>query len=554
MTTTLRFTDDFAGAGDLNGSAVGATGATWSALAGAWARTSGAAKTTAAVSSNPMLVMEAGVGDVDVQANAYTGFAGGDALYFRVSDTANWWRLRQRAYSQSYSYYGDWYGTGWGNRTRSEGGSIRLPDWTEYFDYQHGIPTRRVDHVWNGLDHMVEFTYTQSVTRDLYSGTSSYRYLMLEKSVAGVVSGVTNVAVSAFKILRVATSDATIQIYQPNGLDVARTVTDGFNSEATKHGIGLGGSDSGSYASALDNFVLQRPGMLTPPSIAAPVSGSDVSAAAPLVVSIESNYGPGNDMQQVDVRYAPAGTGTWTEVDAARVGPGDWTVPTAGFTAPAQIEVQARSTDSFSNLSEWSPSSFFWLREAPAPPTFIAPAVNDTVVAANIATLDMGADATAFDGRRVTDNAGAPDETRIIEDDLTFTPDGAYWRVSGTNGVHDSGFEHIQVRRQTTAGGKLWSEWATLRVGMQLAFPRPPYVRLTPLEADAAVQMQVTFQGSDLENPPPVRLDIFRDGVRIVSVDVTGLTGYTWTDVYAGPTNDYMVQAIADTGGVVTVR
>jgi hypothetical protein len=88
------YQDTFSGSGDLNGSAIEIGGVDWSVVTGTWSRVGGAALTSTAATSNPIAVVDVGWGDVDISLDiALNG--GGDCIYFRVVDSANWLRLRR---------------------------------------------------------------------------------------------------------------------------------------------------------------------------------------------------------------------------------------------------------------------------------------------------------------------------------------------------------------------------------------------------------------------------------------------------------------------------
>jgi hypothetical protein len=102
----------------------------------------------------------------------------------------------------------------------------------------------------------------------------------------------------------------------------------------------------------------------------------------------------------------------------------------------------------------------------------------------------------------------------------------------------------VQVRRQTAAGGSLWSPWADLLVDMELPAPYPPGVRITTLTADAAIRFDVTTEGADVDHADVDHVDFYRDGVRVASVGVTN-NAATWTDQVPGTASDYRIDAVA---------
>ena len=155
--------------------------------------------------------------------------------------------------------------------------------------------------------------------------------------------------------------------------------------------------------------------------------------------------------------------------------------------------------------------------------------------------------------RRMADNAGLP-SIEVLEDGLTLTAVGSYFRLSGDGAIHPQGTEHIQVRRQTSAGGSLWSTWESLRVEMQLAHPSAPEVSFTTEPDSASIVFSIGIGEGSLDYPDAVRMDILRDGVTVVSRAVSAPSVETWADRWAGPTGDYEVRLVSDNGGVVTVK
>lgn len=560
----LRYTDPLTGSGALDGTNVGVTDAVWADVVGTGTRGGSATTFSGAVSGTAFAAADFGMADADVRVETFTGLGGGDALYFRVSDASNWWRVRQRHHRVTSGYYGPWYGTGWVYQSRTEfsapGGAAVG---TTYSSYVNGVPTVRTDTApitAGGYPPMwfSRTTYTQSVTRDYYTSTSNYRYLIVEKSVAGVVSVVESWRVNSFGVLRVDCFGDRIQWYEPDGLTVHGWVDDSFNNDATLHGVGVGGSDSTTYSSLLHDFRLQLPGSLVPPSIESPVDGADVDISQPVKIRVVSNYGLDNPLTNVDIRWRVQGAASWNDVPNALSGPGEWTLPTAGMTAPLRIEMQARGTDSFSNQSGWGPASFFWLREVPTAPSFVSPDPGSTVVASLIAVVDFGQDATGRQARRVGEdpnNPGTIDEETIYQDNLTLTPTGTpgVYELSGDGAIHESGPEFIQARRQTADGGSAWSGWASLPVVMSLAAPYPPTVTWDSFLDPPQHDFLITPTPGDQTHPEGTELTIFRDGVPVFRTQA-GLDPIAWTDKFAGPTHDYEFRLEADNGGAVIVK
>lgn len=276
----MTFSDTFTTAGPIGVTEVGS--APWIAISGTWSRVGGLASCTEAANTNPFIVVELGSPNIDLQASTYAGNAGGDALYFRVSDASNWWRLRRQFYYYTYYTYNTIWTIGpWGapfNQTffyppdpranlsgglyyydyvqsDNSGGTSPTTVWScSYFDQYSTSGTQQNRSITSS---------TETVTNTIY-----YQRVILEKCVAGVVSQVKTITASSYAspVLRVIADGSLIK--SSIGTVSLPDATDSFNISATKHGIGKGGSDNTYVGSALDNFSLS--------SLATPVPISTV--------------------------------------------------------------------------------------------------------------------------------------------------------------------------------------------------------------------------------------------------------------------------------------
>ena len=92
--------DDF----NRTGSTLGTTstgGVAWSELTGTWSTNGTNPTTSNAASTSPVATVDSRSGDADASVTV----APGDALYFRVKDANNWWRLREQTNAHPYTYY-----------------------------------------------------------------------------------------------------------------------------------------------------------------------------------------------------------------------------------------------------------------------------------------------------------------------------------------------------------------------------------------------------------------------------------------------------------------
>lgn len=259
-----KVSDDFnrTVSGSLGVTSVG--GMPWSILAGAWSVNGSMPSTSTSPSSNPLAVLNPGAKDVSVTSTIGTD----DAIYFRVQDATNWWRLTYQGYQssscstcyqsccgtcQSYCYhtlYGC-YGRTNSTQTYHWGASTAC-------DY---CPACAAGYSCTSKDQCYEVCSTYScncVDCNPYSCNCSYydNYIwMLQRSINNSVTNISNGYVGSYSATgQVDTSGNTITL-TVNGSQVYTTsdYTD-FNT-ATKHGIGRA-SYYGYNSSYLDNFSL----------------------------------------------------------------------------------------------------------------------------------------------------------------------------------------------------------------------------------------------------------------------------------------------------------
>lgn len=263
--------DTFTGSGDLAKLEKG--GFLWQPKSGTWARSSGKAATSAAPSANPFAVVNALNPDVTINLDVYDGYAGGDAIYFRATDVNNWWRFRIRYYSSTVQT--GTYNTG----MYDVGAYVQIVDnqptaGTQFAGYGAGAYYLQYVNQWpsntsidvdkisvNAAQHYSRWQRPYSAHYEPSYTTYYYFVFHLDKCVAGSVSSMqSSGSYSKFGAprLRVKADGSTITCFWFSGASQqgSFSVTDSFNRMATQHGIGKGGSDSGAYASGIDNFSL----------------------------------------------------------------------------------------------------------------------------------------------------------------------------------------------------------------------------------------------------------------------------------------------------------
>jgi hypothetical protein len=184
----------------------------------------------------------------------------------------------------------------------------------------------------------------------------------------------------------------------------------------------------------------------------------------------------------------------------------------------------------------------------------VSPESGADVVAGDIATVDFGTDSTARQARRVADDgSGGADDSTVYQDNLTVTgPDGdGNYTLTGDGSIHPTGAEHIQARRQTAAGGTLWSDWTDLPVTMALAKPFMPTVSWVTMAADATHLFSFTCPAADVDHADTDHIDCYRDGVPVAHPVVTDGVA-SWLDQTPGKASDYRFDAVAVNGAVAT--
>ena len=259
-------------------------GLPWQVLSGTWSISSNKAYTSTSQYSDPIAVVDTGGSDVDISLNVASG--GGDALYFRVVDANNWWRIRQRYYSQQDPYscptyctqyeYQATHGFGLYSAQSSPCDGAHTHSWNNYywcssmsccasssFSHSHTIYIKDEGCSWgySNYSHSHSPVWSCSYTGNTSSYqcgtttcyTTNYYYVTyLEHNVGGTVSQaqtIYGVGPNTFRVLAVGNSIR----WFVNGVERA-SATSSVHQNATKHGIGRGASELSS--TSLDNFSL----------------------------------------------------------------------------------------------------------------------------------------------------------------------------------------------------------------------------------------------------------------------------------------------------------
>jgi hypothetical protein len=285
------YTDDFDRANTADGAGLGTIpgGPAWVQTSGSWRILSNRASTSTARTSHPVATADFSATDSDLSVGVSPN--GGDSLYMRVVDANNWLRLRLRTYvvttttststteyewKQLYKFGGNGnlnQGETTGQHTHSDpyspaaygwGGYSSPPSFPGASGHIHGVYLPTGTGTWNAShshDHVtsgnspVKTGATRTVTGSTTTSTT-YRQVILDKRVAGTITtlGTSGATTGSITSLRLRGIGSGLSGYYNGGGTAVVTATDTSHAAATKHGIGLGTSDSG--GSSLDNFTI----------------------------------------------------------------------------------------------------------------------------------------------------------------------------------------------------------------------------------------------------------------------------------------------------------
>lgn len=592
------YEDTFSGSGALGTIEKG--GVAWEAITGTWSRSNGYASTSTAASSNPIAVIDTGVGQIDTSINCSSG--GGDALYFRVVDASNWLRARVYSVTTSSTYYQTEY---------------RIADVTVEYEYRFyqvhdpsmgthtGIysgtasPSNDYDYRWltsdsqaaayvagggtyvshdhsGGGNHYHEYTYksytatgnsrnqingyywstssnpdgsgpdywtgeTQSVP---YSSSSTTRTVYLEKCVAGTVTSLGSYNTSA-STLRVRADGPVIQVYINGTLRI--TGNDSTHSTATKHGVGRGATSNN--GSAIDNFSLE-PLIPPTPTIKSPTAGSVVNTATPVLVGTATAWGSTPTKMEWQIAYDSAfTTGLYSiiEPDTAYRVSGDYSlsIPVEDKLTQRAYYARARQVSSGGLNGPWTTAVAFTVSHPPSA-TNLAPTSNQGVI--------MGASnrfSWVFADTSVTDSQSAyqlvierNDTAQTVLDTLKTASSALFRDITIS-----SSYENVQLRWRL----KVWDseDVASTFTNYQLFIPTtPPSIAITsPVDgSDISTSRPTitwTFSASGSRTQANYRVTIQKVGESVLLFDsgiIAGTeTSYTVNTPVIENANQYKI-------------
>lgn len=277
-----------------NSSSLGFTSdgnAQWSVLSGSFSISS-----NTAISSGTSGVAVVDFGTANVNASLALSW-GGDALYFRVVDANNWWRVGtffdQVTTTTPYNYYRyNWYSeyspysepggsygcpptsphTHSGKAAFGQISSVPAPWCNGPLPHAHPmvypnctfgltgpntpIPYPNGPHVHSDSCYSVSYLESGTIT-----DTTNYYYVVLERAVGGSISQIKSyVSTYAFTVtsVQVTANGSSISVkYNGSGSDLFTATSDSTHSTATLHGIGRR-SPGDASSSTMDNFQLTR--------------------------------------------------------------------------------------------------------------------------------------------------------------------------------------------------------------------------------------------------------------------------------------------------------
>lgn len=424
---------------------------------------------------------------------------GGHAIYFRLSDADNWWRLAVQSSLSTYvsgSHYEQQFdGTyTYGAWTNIPNNQAQPSDWNyapggHYLYYTQGpyATGELVEQMLTNSSHLVyqhsiRFITPNMVSVLVYDYTSTYLHsLVIEKCVATTVSLLASSVLSgAATHLRVVANGNIIRglvaTTDVGAITEAFTVTDSFNVTAANHGVGYSENTSYSSTGALDNFLV-----LVANSAPYAVTGMSPSGNLTINRGVPQRLGwvfgdpDANDSQsKFDLTYHVVGSGTWTTITQP-VTTSFWDAPAGTFTAAA-YGWKVRTYDATGLVGPYCTEQFFTAADAPTLPSITAPTSGGTVSDTATVTWSMS-NQSDYQVRTVADLAGVADVGTIYTNS-GVVGDAVTRSITVAFAVNNR-FEHVQVRVKYN---NLWSDWSDARVDVSYT---PPMIPTTTLLVDS---------------------------------------------------------------------
>ena len=259
-TTSVDYSDDFAGSGALGNVKTGAPTIAWEFLNSAsadWTRnSSGYASSSIAASSNPMAIANAKKADIEITEGIRSA---GDAIYFRVTDANNWLRARLNYVqdSSTYTYYSrtvsyECYSSSTGAKTKTGAWGFNTND-----------PNDNSPPNSNQCPSGSYYSETGRSTTGPHTGSNPVYnyYLVLDKNVSGTItqlgSRLIGTSMPAYiKVTAKGTSLTTSYGSTTSTTSAGSSISDSAHQSATKHGIGYAAVSYGSPATGVSSIAI----------------------------------------------------------------------------------------------------------------------------------------------------------------------------------------------------------------------------------------------------------------------------------------------------------
>lgn len=305
------YTDTFTRADSPTLGSIPGSPLTWEVVSGTWSISGNKPVTSTAPASNPIAVVDTGSPDTDVSVAAN----GGDALYVRVVDAANWLRLRVDRYTLEY-------------------------EWRQNFRHPQAY---------------------------------------LEKCVAGTVTVLDSheYSTTAPGTIRLRVQGNTLEGFWQGSATPVVVATDATHNTATRHGIGRGPTTIN--AQALDDFTVKGNTAPNAPTPTTPADGETINRQQDQEFRwLFNDPDVGDSQSAYNFAYRLVGAPSWTETGWVTSTTPKRTVA-AGTFAAGDYEWRVFTKDSQGEPSPPSATGFFTAGDPPPGPSLIDPANNATI-------------------------------------------------------------------------------------------------------------------------------------------------------------------------------
>jgi hypothetical protein len=253
----------------------------WQTLSGTFAISNNKVWSPAYQATSGLAVIDNSASDADLSLEVAP--EGGDALYFRVQDSTNWWRTHIRGVTEVVYYSTGYYRYQWGNyysgaeyypsgggtcqQTYHDHGQTITYNWSTSsstntaptnttYSHTHSITVYGCNQTVTFTHSHVAQTYYTGTTEFVVTGTGAYnqttRTLVLSKSVNNVVTEVGTYIRSSITSIQASINGTSITVKVNNEATALISTTSSDLLNATRHGIGRGPTTD--HGTAMDNF------------------------------------------------------------------------------------------------------------------------------------------------------------------------------------------------------------------------------------------------------------------------------------------------------------